>query len=104
MDGTVDFFRKWETYRREFGNLEKEFWLGTYLNGTIMYRCLYFALRLETITSVNIFRVIARDKKKQKYVISVPCKQTTSPEDDNLQNTKSIDGHPLYFFRKRMKV
>ena len=36
MDGTVDFYRKWETYSRGFGNPEKEFWLGTYLNGTIM--------------------------------------------------------------------
>ena len=71
MDGTVDFYRKWETYKRGFGNLEKEFWLGTYLNGTIMYRCLYFALRWETITSVNIFRVIARDKKKQNSVTHV---------------------------------
>jgi hypothetical protein len=26
MDGTVDFYRKWETYRRGFGNPEKEFW------------------------------------------------------------------------------
>ena len=29
---------------------------------------LYFALRWKTITSVNIFRVIARDKKKQNNV------------------------------------
>jgi len=36
MDGTVSFYRKWETYKRGFGNPEKEFWLGTYLNGTIM--------------------------------------------------------------------
>ena len=71
MDGTVDIYRKWETYRRGFGDLEKEFWLGTYLNGMIMYRCLYFALRWETITSENIFRVIARDKKKQNYCY--PC-------------------------------
>ena len=49
MDGTVDFYLKWETYRRGFGNLEKEFWLGTYLNCTIMYWCLYFALRWETL-------------------------------------------------------
>jgi hypothetical protein len=25
MDGTVDFYRKWDTYRRGFGNPEKEF-------------------------------------------------------------------------------
>ena len=28
MDGSVNFYRTWETYRHGFGNLEKEFWLG----------------------------------------------------------------------------
>ena len=28
MDGSVNFYRQWETYRHGFGNLEKEFWLG----------------------------------------------------------------------------
>jgi len=36
MNGTVYVYRKWETYRRGFGNPKKEFWLGTYINGTIM--------------------------------------------------------------------
>jgi hypothetical protein len=66
MDGTVSFYRKWETYKRGFGNPEKEFWLGKYLNGTIMQHCLYFAFYIGNIISVNIFRVIARDKMQQK--------------------------------------
>jgi len=32
MDGSVNFYRKWETYRHGFGNLEKEFWLGMFVN------------------------------------------------------------------------
>ena len=32
MDGSVNFYRKWETYRHGFGNLEKEFWLGMFVS------------------------------------------------------------------------
>jgi hypothetical protein len=39
MDGTVDFYRKWEMYRRGFGNPEKEIWLGMYLNIKVSGLC-----------------------------------------------------------------
>jgi hypothetical protein len=32
MDGSVNFYRTWETYRHGFGNLEKEFWLGMFVS------------------------------------------------------------------------
>lgn len=28
LDGTIDFYRNWDDYKRGFGQSEAEFWLG----------------------------------------------------------------------------
>lgn len=28
MDGSVDFYRSWETYKKGFGKADGEYWLG----------------------------------------------------------------------------
>ena len=49
LDGSVDFFRRWDTYKRGFGNLNGEFWLGL----DKIYRL--------TVSSSNKLRVDLKD-------------------------------------------
>ena len=50
MNGKVDFYRTWETYKHGFGNLNEEFWLGNYNKK----RNLYFLLVKSIANPMNL--------------------------------------------------
>ena len=48
MDGSVDFYVDWESYKRGFGNLEGEFWLGNdYLHRLTESASMVFRIDME---------------------------------------------------------
>ena len=78
MDGSVDFYVDWESYKKGFGNLEGEFWLGNdYLH------------RL-TASANMVFRIDMEDYKNDRRF----AEYTTFAVADESHNYQvTIDGY-----------
>ena len=78
MDGSVDFYVDWESYKRGFGNLEGEFWLGNdYLHRLTASASMVFRIDMEDYED---------DRRFAEYTTF-----TVADESDNYQVT--IDGY-----------
>ena len=78
MDGSVDFYVDWESYKKGFGNLEGEFWLGNdYLH------------RLTASTNM-VFRIDMEDYKNDQRFAEYT---TFAVADENHNYQVTIDGY-----------
>ena len=78
MDGSVDFYVDWESYKRGFGNLEGEFWLGNdYLHRLTESASMVFRIDMEDYEG---------DRRFAKYTTFA-----VADESDNYRVT--IDGY-----------
>ena len=78
MDGSVDFYVDWESYKRGFGNLEGEFWLGNdYLHRLTESASMVFRIDMEDYEG---------DRRFAKYMTFA-----VADESDNYRVT--IDGY-----------
>ena len=78
MDGSVDFYVDWESYKKGFGNLEGEFWLGNdYLH------------RL-TASANMVFRIDMEDYKNDRRFAEYT---TFSVADESHNYQVTIDGY-----------
>ena len=78
MDGSVDFYVDWESYKRGFGNLEGEFWLGNdYLH------------RL-TASANMVFRIDVEDYEGDRRFAEYT---TFAVADESVDYRVTIDGY-----------
>ena len=78
MDGSVDFYVDWESYKKGFGNLKGEFWLGNdYLHRLTASASMAFRIDMEDYED---------DRRFAEYTTF-----TVADESDNYQVT--IDGY-----------
>ncbi|CAH3139486.1 unnamed protein product, partial [Pocillopora meandrina] len=78
MDGSVDFYVDWESYKRGFGNLEGEFWLGNdYLH------------RL-TASANMVFRIDMKDYEGDRRFAEYT---TFAVADESVDYRVTIDGY-----------
>ena len=78
MDGSVDFYVDWESYKKGFGNLEGEFWLGNdYVHRLTESASMVFRIDMEDYEG---------DRRFAEYTTFV-----VADESDNYQVT--IDGY-----------
>ena len=74
LDGSVDFYRGWEDYKRGFGNLNGEFWLGLdkihRLTSSGKYRLRVDLEDWDEKTAYAQYRFFSVGDEKSKYKLS----------------------------------
>lgn len=75
FDGSVNFYRRWDDYKRGFGNLAGEFWLGLdKIHRLTVSRSTTLRVDLEDVpgkTSYAEYSSFAVENEKKKYKLRV---------------------------------
>ena len=77
LDGSVDFYRGWEDYKRGFGNLNGEFWLGLDKIHRLTKERNRLHVDLEETTGKTAYAeydFFGVASERSKYISTMPCK------------------------------
>ncbi|KAL0202299.1 hypothetical protein M9458_000317 [Cirrhinus mrigala] len=94
MDGSVNFYRPWNQYKRGFGNVEGEYWLGKISQRVSVCVDVHVWCLLERVLH-NMYQLT----RKNKYMLRVDLEDFTGRKGFALYSSFSVcpeaDGYKL---------